>query len=93
MDRGPVKCLDPAGYMEEINSLHYFRRDAGCFALQIVAITDWGRKYMDMGFKYPIPAFPQFLFTPSTGVTPGWSPSPCQAVSGEHTQRRRVPKE
>ena len=35
-----VRCLDPAGYMEEINSLRYFRRNAGCFALQIVAITD-----------------------------------------------------
>ena len=59
-----VKCLDPASYMEEINSLRYFRRNAGCFALQIVAIADWGRKYMDVGFKYPIPVFPQFLFTP-----------------------------
>ena len=59
-----VKRLDPAGYMEEINSLRYFGRNAGCFALQIVAITDWGRKYMDVGFKYPIPTFPPFLFTP-----------------------------
>ena len=59
-----VKCLDPAGYMEEINSLHYFGRNASCFALQIVAIANWGRKYMDVGFKYPIPMFPPFLFTP-----------------------------
>ena len=59
-----VKRLDPAGYMEEINSLRYFGRNAGCFALQIVAIADWGRKYMDVGFRYPIPMFPQFLFTP-----------------------------
>ena len=59
-----VRCLDPAGYMEEINSLRYFGRNAGCFALQIVAIADWGRKYMDVGFRFPIPAFPQFLFTP-----------------------------
>ena len=59
-----VRCQDPAGYMEEINSLRCFGRNAGCFALQIVAIADWGRKYMDVGFKYPIPAFPQFLFTP-----------------------------
>ena len=59
-----VKCLDLAGYMEEINSLHYFGRNAGCFALQIVAITDWGRKYIVVGFKYPIPTFPQFLFNP-----------------------------
>ena len=59
-----VKCLDPAGYMEEINSLRYFRRNAGCFTLQIVAIANWGQKFMDVGFKYPIPTFPQFLFTP-----------------------------
>ena len=59
-----VKCLDPAGHMEEINSLRYFKRNAGCFALQIVAIVDWSQKFMDVGFKYPIPMFPQFLFTP-----------------------------
>ena len=28
-----VRCLDLAGYMEEINSLRYFGRNAGCFAL------------------------------------------------------------
>ena len=59
-----IKRLDPAGYMEEINSLRYFGRNAGIFTLQIVAIADWGWKYMDTGFKYPIPMFPQFLFTP-----------------------------
>ena len=48
--------------MKEINSLHYF--DAGCYALWIVAIADWGRKFLDLGFKYPIPMFPAFLFTP-----------------------------
>ena len=59
-----VRCLDPAGYMEEINSLHCFGRNVSCFALQIVAIAEWGRKYTDVGFWYPIPTFPQFLFTP-----------------------------
>ena len=59
-----VKCLDLAGYMEEINSMCYFRRNAGCFPLQIMAIADWGRKFMDVGFNYPTPMFPQFLFTP-----------------------------
>ena len=58
-----VKHLDPAGYMEEINSMRYFGRNAGCFALQIVAIADWGQRFMDVGLKYPIPTFPQFLFT------------------------------
>ena len=65
-----VKRLDPVGYMEEINSLHYFGRNAGCYALQIVAIADWGMHFLDSGFKYPIPVFPAFLFTPLTRVTP-----------------------
>ena len=59
-----VKRLDLAGYMEEINSMRYFGRNAACFALQIVAIANWGHKFMDVGFNYPIPTFPQFLFTP-----------------------------
>ena len=79
-----VRCLDPASYMEEINSLHYFGRNAGCFALQIVAIANWGRKYMDVGFKYPIPAFPQFLFTPVTNSHQGGSQVPVK-LSQLHT--------
>ena len=71
-----VRCLDPAGYMEEINSLCYFGRNASCFALQIVAIADWGWKYMDVGFKYPIPAFPQFLFAPVMNSHQGRSQVP-----------------
>ena len=59
-----VKCLDQASYMEEINSLRYFGRNASCFALQIVAIADWGRKYLDTGFKYPIPVFPRSCSPP-----------------------------
>ena len=88
-----VRCLDPAGYMEEINSLCYFRRNAGCFALQIVAIADWGRKYMDVGFRYPIPAFPPVPVHSRTRVTPGQIPGPCQAIPGAHTRRRRASKE
>ena len=59
-----VRCLDPASYTEKINSMRYFRRNAGCFTLQIVAIADWGQKFMDVGLHYPIPTFPPFLFTP-----------------------------
>ena len=87
-----VRCLDPAGYMEEINSLCCFGRNAGCFALQIVAIADWGQKYVDVGFKYPIPAFPQFLFTPITDSHQGGAQVPHQAIPGAYTWRRRVPK-
>ena len=89
-----VRCLDPAGYMEEINSLCYFRRNAGCFALQIVAIANWGRKYMDVGFRYPIPTFPQFLFTPVPESHQGRSqvpakPSQVHAPRGDVRQKSR----
>ena len=81
-----VKCLDPAGYMEEINSLRCFGRNAGCFALQIVAIVDWGWKYMDMGFQFPIPTFPQFLFTPVTNSHQGGAQVP---IKPSHLQNPR----
>ena len=89
-----VRCLDPAGYMEEINFLRYFRRNASCFALQIVAIADWGRKYMDVGFKYPIPMFPQFLFTPIPDSHQGGAqvpvkPSQVHTPGGDMCQRNR----
>ena len=89
-----VRRLDPAGYMEEINSLRYFGRNAGCFALQIVAIADWGRKYMDVGFRYPIPAFPQFLFTPVMDSHQGGSqvpikPTHLHSPGGDMRQRSR----
>ena len=89
-----VKCLDPAGYMEEINSLRYFGRNAGCFALQVVAIANWGRKYMDVGFRYPIPTFPQFLFTPVTNSHQGGSQVPLKLTQlhspgGDMRQRSR----
>ena len=80
--------------MEEINSLHYFGRNAGCFALQIVAIADWGWKYMDVGFKYPIPVFPQFLFTPlpeshQGGAQVPVKPSQVNTPRGDVRQRSR----
>ena len=89
-----VRCLDPVGYMEEINSMRYFGRNAGCFALQIVAIADWGRKYMDVGFRYPIPTFPQFLFTPVPESHQGRSqvparPSQVHAPGGDVRQKSR----
>ena len=84
-----MKHLDPAGYMEEINSLRYFGRNAGCFALQIIAIADWGRKYMDMGFRYPIPTFPQFLFTPVTDSHQSGSQVPVK-LSQLHNPRGHV---
>ena len=76
-----VKRLDLAGYMEEINSLRHFGRNAGCFALQIVAIANWGWKYTDAGFKYPIPTFPHSYLPPCRNHTRGGS-GPGQAGPG-----------
>ena len=75
--------------MEEINSLRCFGRNAGCFALQIVAIANWGWKYMDVGFKYPIPTFPQFLFTPIMDSHQGGAQVPVKP-SQVHTPRGDV---
>ena len=89
-----VKHLDLAGYMEEINSICYFRRNAGCFALQIVAIADWGRKSMDVRLNYPIPTFPQFLFTPlpesyQGGVQVPVKPSQVSVPGGDMRNKSR----
>ena len=81
-----VKHLDPAGYMEEINSLCYFGRNAGCFTLQIVAIADWGRRYMDVGSKVPYTHIPPVSVHSSPGVPTRPSTSPCQTITGEHTR-------
>ena len=59
-----IKRLDPGGYPEEVHSLRYFGRNARDFAMGIVAIADWGQRYLDKGLRYPIPAFPPYLFTP-----------------------------
>ena len=89
-----VRRLDLSGYMEEINSLRYFGRNAGCFALQVVAIADWGGKYMEVGFRYPIPVFSQFLFTPVTNSHQGGSqvpvkPTQLHSPGGDVRQRCR----
>ena len=59
-----VKRFDPGGYPDEVKSLRYFRRNARDFAMGIIAIADWGRRYLDKGLKYPIPTIPPYLFTP-----------------------------
>ena len=48
----------------QVKSLRYFGRNARDFAMGIVAIADWGRRYLDKGLKYPIPTIPLYLFTP-----------------------------
>ena len=56
--------MDLGGYSDEVKSLRYFGRNAHDFAMGIIAIADWGRKYLDKGLKYPILTIPPYLFTP-----------------------------
>ena len=63
--------MDPKGYVEEINSLWHFSENAKTFALEIVAIIDWGWKYVDAGFHYPVPIFPHYLFNKFAGSRQG----------------------
>ena len=52
-----AECIhrsDPQGYMEEIQSFQHFR-NLKDFALKIIVIADWGRKYHSVGLQFPIP--------------------------------------
>ena len=57
-----VNRLDPKGYVEEIYSFRHFNRSSKTFALEIIAITDWGHKCFDVGLQFPIPIFLYYLF-------------------------------
>ena len=59
-----VKYLDLGGYPDEMKSLRYFGRNAHDFAMGLVAIADWGRRYLDKGLRCPILTIPPYLFTP-----------------------------
>ena len=47
-----------------MKSLRYFGRNARDFAMGIVAIADWGQRYLDKGLRCPIPTIQLYLFTP-----------------------------
>ena len=64
--------LDAKGYVEEIHSFRHFDRNSKSFAFEIIAIVDWGRRYRELGFNYPVPMFPNYLFS--------WLSESCQVV-------------
>ena len=59
-----LRRLNASGFLEEIHSLRFFKDNSKDFTLQIITIADWGRKYLEVGLSYPVPTFPDFLFTP-----------------------------
>ena len=87
-----VRCLDLAGYMEEINSLRCFGRNAGCFAFADCGHRRLGSEIHGRGFQVPHTHVPPVPVHSRNRLTPGRSPGPHQAIPGAYTQRRRVPK-
>ena len=89
-----VNHLDPGGYPDEVKSLRYFGRNAHDFAMGIVAIADWGRRYLDKGLKYPILTIPPYLFTPlpesrQSGAQVPVKPSQLAGPGGDVCHRSR----
>ena len=89
-----VKRLDLGGYPDEVKSLQYFRRNARDFAMGIVAIADWGRRYLDKGLRYPILTIPPYLYTPlpesrQSGAQVPVRPSQLANPGGDVRQRSR----
>ena len=62
-----MSWLDLKGYMEEIHSFWHFGWNSKNFTLEIITIVDWGWRYMELGFNYPIPALPNYLFNQFSG--------------------------
>ena len=62
-----MNWLDPEGYDEEIYSFQHFGQNSESFTLEIIAIADWGWRNMDLGFNYPVPTFPNYLFNEFSG--------------------------
>ena len=54
--------LDPKGFVEEINSFRHFECNSKTFAFEIIALADWDQRYMELGFNYPVPVLPNYLF-------------------------------
>ena len=55
--------LDPRGYVEETRSLKFFGHQQVTYGLEIVAIIDWARKYLELGMIHPLPTLPMYLFS------------------------------
>ena len=55
--------LDPKGYVEETRSLRFFGHQQVLYGLELVAIIDWARKYLELGMRHPLPLLPEYLFS------------------------------
>ena len=55
--------LDPKGYVEETKSLKFFGHHKVLYGLEMVAIIDWAREYLDLGMVHLLPILPPYLFS------------------------------
>ena len=55
--------LDPEGYIEETRSLKFFGHHQVLYGLEMVAIINWARKYLDLGMVHLLPILPLYLFS------------------------------
>ena len=78
-----VNQLDPKGYLEEIHSFWHFGQKSKSFTLEIIAIADWGQRYIDIRFHYPLPAFPHYLFNEFAGSHQGRGQVPTSAYKAQ----------
>ena len=73
-----IHRLDPKGYVEEIHSFRHFHRNSKSFALEIILITDWGRKCFDVSLQFPLPMFRHYLFNEFAGSRQGGGQVPAK---------------
>ena len=73
-----IHQLDPKGSVEEIHSFRHFHINSKSFELEIISITDWGRKCFDVGLQFPLPMFPHYLFNEFAGSRQGGGQVPAK---------------
>ena len=55
--------LDKMGFVEEIHSFRYFDWNSKTFTFEIISLADWGCRYVELGFCYPVFMFSNYLFS------------------------------
>ena len=73
-----IHRLDPKGYVKEIHSFRHFHRNSKSVTLEIIAITDWGRKCFNVGLQFYLPMFPHYLFNEFAGSQQGGGQVPAK---------------
>ena len=73
--------LDSMGFVEEINLFRHFDWNSKTFAFETIAFADWGCWYVELRFRYPVPVFPNYLFSRISKSCQITGPSPLKLDS------------